>query len=180
MAALFIALTLVPFAASGAPNCQGCFNNKTGVCILDTDPGGDPNCPLATPADCKAINLPYLNNSLDMWPTGCLCALEAEGKDCMSVLEQHDCDDFTQHADTAEECAAKSKKLNATYIGFVLTHDKPGMRSINCQSIFKSFNAGCAGFEGAKFWTYSDLKTGEKKYPCNYEKPPSSYQGLLL
>jgi hypothetical protein len=106
----------------------------------------------------------------------------------MGVLEQHECDDFTQHADTAEECAAKSKKINASHMGFVLTHDKqatrlshrqPGMRaSINCAAIFKPFEAGCAGFEGAKYWTSSDLKSGESRYPCNYEKPSPSHRGL--
>jgi hypothetical protein len=100
--------------------------------------------------------------------------IAAEGRDCMGRLIQHSCDDYTQHAATAEECAAKSKALNATYMGFVLTHDKPGMKSINCQSIFGSFKAMCAGFMGSQYWTYSDLKTSENKYPCDYQKLPAN------
>ena len=65
---LGILLTVVaaqnPF---GVPNCIGCYNATSGVCTLDTDPGGDPSCPAATPQDCAQINLPFLNNTLDDW-----------------------------------------------------------------------------------------------------------------
>jgi hypothetical protein len=91
----------------------------------------------------------------------------------MSRLEEHACDDsFTQHADTADECMAQGKTLNATYAGFVLTHDKPGYKSINCLSVFGGFEAGCAGCEGCEYWTYFDLASGESKLPCHYQKPP--------
>ena len=157
--------------ADGEPNCEGCFNQTSGVCVIDVrDDAGA--CPLATPADCKAKSLPFMNNSLDTWPTGCLAIIQADGRDCMGRLEDHACDDFTQHANTAAECATKSKALNATYMGFRLTHDPPGMTSINCQSIFRTFKAMCAGFMGAEYDTYTELATGKQKFPCNYKKPP--------
>ena len=68
--------TACGFANKGVPNCVGCFNATSGECILDTDPGGDPSCPLATPADCKAQGLPFLNTSLDTWVAPC-CLLRA-------------------------------------------------------------------------------------------------------
>ena len=69
-------------------NCMGCYDAGAGRCILDTDAGGDPSCPLATPASCKAVNLPYMNKSLERWPAEagtCLVGIAAEGKDCMPV-----------------------------------------------------------------------------------------------
>ena len=152
----------------GGPNCRGCFNETSGVCVLDTDPGGDPTCPLATPTDCAAIGLPYLNNSLDIWPKGdgCLAEVVAEGKLCMSVLEQHGCSGGALHAPNQTACAEMALKRGASYIGWIPTHEPPGLTAENCLIVTGEFAAGCAGCEGCEYWTYTELESGETRHSC--------------
>ena len=152
---------------SAAGNCMGCFNATSGQCILDI---GKPGCPLATPSDCAAINLPYVNKSLGKWPAdgGCLAEVVAEGKACMGVLEKFECNGGATNAPNTSACAAMATAQGASYIGWIPTHVPKGDKAENCLIVTGKFSAGCAGCEGCQYWTYTELKTGETRHSCSY------------
>ena len=54
-------------------------------------PASDPGCPLATPAACEALGLPFLDTDANTWPSGCLAQLEAKGMACASRLQPYSC-----------------------------------------------------------------------------------------
>jgi len=148
------------------PNCEGCFNKTSGECFLNTNP----DCSLATPTDCKQVGLPFVHESMDGWPSGCLVEVVAEGPNCIGLLEKHQCQGGVDHYGdgSMEACIAAGKAAGATYIGHVNADEPPGLTPENCLVTTGTFEALCSGCDGCEYWTYVELATGEKKHSCQY------------
>ena len=103
-----------PTSASplGVPNCRGCYDSATGQCQLDTDPDA---CTLDL-AECASESPPLLalNNSMDEWPTGCLVELVAKGRNCMGLLEKHDCSGGAMVGDNFTHCKQLAVQYKAS------------------------------------------------------------------
>jgi hypothetical protein len=57
-------------------------------------------------------------------------------------------------------------KRGASYIGWIPTHEPPGLTAENCLIVTGEFAAGCAGCEGCEYWTYTELESGETRHSC--------------
>ena len=126
-------------------------------------PASDPGCPLATPAACEALGLPFLDTDANTWPSGCLAQLEAKGMACASRLQPYSCahEKYTRHANTTEECLLFGRMLNASYVGLAPAAEG-NEGAFDCDAIFE-FRGGCV-WPGD--WQYYELHTGARKSSC--------------
>eukprot|EP01051_Picozoa_sp_SAG22_P000404 SAG22_NODE_11_length_35583_cov_107.128790_4_plen_188_part_00 len=141
-----------PGPGGGLPNCAGCFNATSGGCTVNSlAPAGaaDP-CPPSTAATCSAANLPYLNESVNAWPTGCLARIE--GKGSLACIEPFSCDHekYANENSTLAECEAEAKRLHtvlrpAKYIGW----NGPGAHMPGSSTVPSSSASSPAAARGA-------------------------------
>lgn len=165
---LIVCAAIIGVESALQPNCRGCFNSKTGVCVLNLD---GPSCPLCnTTADCATLgaDFQFMNGSVNIWPSGCLAELEAKGGSCSGRLEPFDCDHekYAKVNSTLDECFAEAKKMHTElrpvkYIGW--QRALGSLPTFNCAVLFGEFKGDCVW---GPHWSYYDLASGQSKKQC--------------